>query len=376
MVTRRYWLAAIEDLLTRRSVLWISGVRRSGKTFLCHSIKDAEYFDCERPRTRMMLRDPESFLEGLGPRRIVLDEIHKLDDPAELLKLAADYHPEVKVIATGSSSIAATRKFKDTLAGRKFELHLTPINSDDMSDFGRTALDHRLLNGGLPPFFLAEGFPEMEAAEWLDAYWARDVLDLFKVEKRTSFLKFMELLFGNSGGIFEANSYAAPCEVGRSTIASYLSVLEATLVANVVKPYSTRKSSEIVSAPKVYAFDTGFVCYFKGWETLRNEDRGILWEHFVLNEMLARQNLRRILYWRDKRGHEVDFVLAGRGAPPTAIECKWKGDQFDPRNLISFRGRYPEGPNLVVCHDAGGGYTRKYGNVEAKFTTPAGIVPA
>ncbi|MFO7980183.1 MAG: DUF4143 domain-containing protein [Candidatus Aminicenantes bacterium] len=73
--------------------------------------------------------------------------------------------------------------------------------------------------------------------------------------------------------------------------------------------YLPRKSTEIVSAPKVYAFDTGFVCHYKGWTSLRNEDLGLLWEHFVLNEILARNQERRLHYWRDKRHHEVDFVL-------------------------------------------------------------------
>jgi len=37
-------------------------------------------------------------------------------------------------------------------------------------------------------------------------------------------------------------------------------------------------------------------------------------EHFVLNEMQAHMQAREVRYWRDKRGHEVDFVLARRGA--------------------------------------------------------------
>jgi len=46
---------------------------------------------------------------------------------------------------------------------------------------------------------------------------------------------------------------------------------------------------EIVSAPNVYGFDTGVVSYYRGWQDLRLEDFGALWEHFVLNEIMARQ---------------------------------------------------------------------------------------
>lgn len=83
----------------------------------------------------------------------------------------------------------------------------------------------------------------------------------------------------------------------------------------------------------MYGFDTGFVCYHRGWQTLRQEDLGFLWEHFVLNEIQGRLQTRQIRYWRDKRGHEVDFVLVPRGRPrrPAAIECGWSGSGYDPR---------------------------------------------
>jgi hypothetical protein len=66
-------------------------------------LPDIEYFDCELPRVRRMMEDPEDFLDGLRGRRIVLDEIHRLPNPSEMLKIAADHYPRTRVIATGSS---------------------------------------------------------------------------------------------------------------------------------------------------------------------------------------------------------------------------------------------------------------------------------
>ena len=98
MVKRNYWLKRLEDAWKRRSVIWLAGVRRVGKTYLCKSLDNVEYFDCELPRTRRLLEDPEEFLEKLGKKRIILDEIHRLKNPSELLKIAADYYPKVKII--------------------------------------------------------------------------------------------------------------------------------------------------------------------------------------------------------------------------------------------------------------------------------------
>ncbi len=360
----------VEQAWERRSVLWLAGVRRIGKTFLCRSLDDVEYFDCELPRTRRLMDDPEGFLAKWRGRRIALDEIHRLPDPSQLLKIAADHFPDTPVIATGSSALDATAKFSDTLTGRKETVWLTPMIAADLADFSRTDLAYRFLRGGLPPFFLSDGLPERDFQEWLDAYWARDVQELFRLERRWSFQRFVELLFTQSGGMFEATRFAAPCEISRQTVANYLAALEATFVAHVVRPFSTNRSTEIVSAPKVYAFDTGFVCFQRGWEKLRPEDLGFLWEHFVLNEMQGRLQRRAANYWRNKRGAEVDFVLPRRGeGGPVAVECKWQADAFDASGLAAFRHLYPEGESFVVAPDVDVSYTRAYDGFSVEFVS-------
>lgn len=367
MVRRGYWIETIERLWREKSVVWLSGVRRVGKTFLCRSLPDVEYLDCELPSARRALEDPEGFLRGVAGRRVVVDEIQRLRNPSELLKIAADYHPDTRVIATGSSSLGASRRFGDTLTGRKRDLRLTPMTVRDEREFGARGLDHRFRHGGLPPFFLADAAPEREFQEWLDSYWARDIQELFRVERRWSFLRFVELVLAQSGGVFEAARFARPCEISRTTVANYLRVLEDTLVVHIVRPYSSRRATEIVAAPKVYGFDTGFVCLFKGWDRLRDEDRGLLWEHYVLNEYLARVQQHPVRYWRDKRGHEVDLVVVRRDGSTTTIECKWRAAGFDARNVRAFRSRYPDGDNFVVTNDTATSYVRRYSGVPVRF---------
>jgi len=367
VVTRQYWIDRIERAWQHRTVVWLSGVRRVGKTVLCQSLPETEYFDCELPRTRRQMDDPEGFLENLRGRRIVLDEIHRLQNPSELLKIAADHFPDIRIVATGSSTLSASTKFKDTLAGRTRDLWLTPMCLRDLADAHQADLRHRLLRGGMPSFFLTPQVDEREFQEWMDAYWAKDIQELFRLERRDSFLRFTELVLAQSSGIFEATRFAAPCEVSRPTIANYLRVLEATFVAHVIRPFSRHRPTEIVAAPKVYGFDTGFICYYRGWQELREDDLGILWEHFVLNEMMARLQTREIGYWRDKRGHEVDFVLAARRKSPLALECKWSASRFDPVNLLAFRTQHPQGDNIVVAQDVMRSFTQNFGNLKVRF---------
>lgn len=375
-VKRRFWLKKINELWKKTSIIWLYGVRRVGKTFLCRSLEGVEYFDCELPRTRRIFDDPEEFYKNLKTKKIVIDEIHRLGNPSELLKIGADYYSQIKIIATGSSTLGSSKKFKDTLTGRKKDLWLLPITLEDMVDFKNTNLEHRLFRGGLPPFFLAKTHPQDEFGEWMDDFWAKDIVELFRLERRYSFQRFIELVFAQSGGIFEATAFSRLCEVSRPTISNYLKALEATAVVWVVRPFSWHKGSEIVAAPKVYGFDTGFVSYFKGWGSLRKEDLGLLWEHFVLNEIGANFQTKQINYWRDKRGHEIDFVIAYRRASPMAIEVKWKAEDFDPKNLFAFRRRYPSGDNFVVSPDIEREFSRKYHGLKVKFVSLKQLVEA
>ncbi|MBI2561986.1 MAG: ATP-binding protein [candidate division NC10 bacterium] len=374
MVRRSFWERRIEAAWRRRSVVWLMGVRRVGKSVLSQSLPDVRYYDCELPRVRRLLDDPESFLADQRGRRIVLDEIHRLPNPAEVLKIAADHFPATRILATGSSTLGASARFRDTLAGRKEEVWLTPMSLADLEDFGNTDLRYRLLRGGLPPFFLAGELPEREFQEWLDAYWAKDILELFRLERRQSFQRLVELLMAQSGGIFEATGFARACEVSRTTIANYVAVLESTFVVHLIRPFAGGGAAEIVSAPKVYGFDTGFVCYHRGWHELRREDLGLLWEHLVLNELHAHLGQGAIHYWRSKHGNEVDFVLARRGQPPTVIECKWSAAEFDPASLKVFRSRYLKGSNYVVSADVGAPLTRRYGALAVRFVSLAGLL--
>ena len=111
---------------------------------MCNSILGTEYYDCELISIRSRLEDSEDFLKNNKNKRIIIDEIHKLANPSELLKIAADYFPDIKIIATGPSTLGASKKFKDTLTGRKRELYLTPMITDDLKDFKNQSLEHRM----------------------------------------------------------------------------------------------------------------------------------------------------------------------------------------------------------------------------------------
>jgi len=326
-----------------------------------------EYLDCELPGVRRSLGEPEAVLSGLRGKRLVLDEAHLLHNLGEVLSLAAARFPDVQMLATGPARLAAGLPLAALAPDAAMEVWLTPMIQADAVDFGNTDLSHRFLQGGLPPHFLASSPPEREFQEWMDAYWVKHAQEIFRLERRGPFQRFIELVMTHSGEMFEAARFAAPCGVSRGTITKYLGALEASGVALVVRPFSSRRAHEIIAAPRVFGFDTGFVCVHRGWRQLRSEDLGRLWEQHVLNEIVARTQASTVGYWRDKQGHQVSFVCAPADGRLLALDCAWSTSDFDPSGMQAFARNYPEATLLVATTDAELSFKRTYGSVAVEF---------
>ena len=151
MIERPYWKNRIEEAWQTVPIVWLSGVRRVGKTTLVKSLGEERilYLNCDLPVVEEMIAQPEVFFRNCDRPIIVFDEVHQLRDPSRILKIGADQFPHLKIVATGSSTLAATKKFKDTLAGRKRNVRLTPVLWDEISSFGNAVMEKRLYSGGL-----------------------------------------------------------------------------------------------------------------------------------------------------------------------------------------------------------------------------------
>jgi predicted AAA+ superfamily ATPase len=175
-----------------------------------------------------------------------------------------------------------------------------------------------------------------------------------------------------SGGLLEISGVARAIGVSRPTVETHIQALEATHALTIVRPFHGGGQGELVKMPKAYAFDTGFVSYCRGWDPLRPSDCGNLWEHVVLEYLLAHGHEWRVQFWRDTAGNELDFVIARSRDAVDVIECKWDPGQFDAKALAIFRSRYPHGRNFLVCPLNSDGYVKTYSNLEAYVCGPDG----
>jgi hypothetical protein len=374
VIERPFWRRRIEDSWREAPIAWLCGVRRSGKTTLAESLGSRRtlYVNCDLPAVEDMVGDPQVFFRSVDRPVVVFDEIHQLRDPARVLKIGADRFPKLKILATGSSTLAASRKFRDTLTGRKRTVHLLPVLWEELHAFGVTLKD-RLFRGGLPSAVLADAKAPAFYREWLDSFFARDIQRLFGFRDINRFNAFFEYVLRQSGGQFEVSSASRDLGLTRPTVESHLRALEITHAASVIRPFHGNGQNELTRQPKVYGFDTGMVSFARGWDPLRTEDLGVLWEHLVLEHLQAHFPQTSVRYWRDKAQRELDFVLAHRRNAVDVVECKWDPAAFDPAALSVFRGSYPNGRNYLVSPSGDPAYTRRFGSLDVRVCTPTDL---
>jgi len=313
-------------------------------------LSDALYINCDLPSVQRTLEEPELFFDShVAGNTLIFDEVHQLRNPSQLLKIAADEYPQLKILATGSSTLAATRKFRDSLTGRKQAIHLCPILWDECADpFGSHDLNHRLLHGGLPePLLAIRKDPEF-FSEWIDSFYARDIQELFGIRNRQGFLALFRLLLRQSGGQLDYGQLANLSELSRPTVKNHIEAMQIAHAVHLLRPFHGGGKREIVSRPKCYAFDTGFVSFEKGWNSIRDDDRGLLWEHLVLDTLRFHFRDETIFYWQDKSRREIDFVIRGEHDQVDVVECKINPAKLNPAPVLAFRNLYPKGRNMIA----------------------------
>jgi len=126
-ISRPHWLARLEASWRQAPIAWLSGVRRVGKSVLAQQVPDATILNCDLPSVQRLAEDPESLFAEVRSRVVVFDEVHRLRDPSLVLKIGADTKPRLRILATGSSTLAALGTFRDSLAGRKRAVAMQPV---------------------------------------------------------------------------------------------------------------------------------------------------------------------------------------------------------------------------------------------------------
>ena len=323
----------------------LTGPRQSGKTTLLKHLfgSRCRYISLEPPDVRAAAaEDPRSFLE-LYPPPVIFDEVQYAPDLLPYIKEKVDANRarNGQYLLTGSQNLLLAEKVTESLAGRAAMLRLLPLSRREAEGRPRTTLawerkrpvpsrsSHAFYE--LWKSFLRGGYPELATqpdrdaslwhASYIQTYLERDVRTLRQVGDLTQYQNFLRVLAARSAQLVNLTDIARDLGVAVNTVKAWLSVLEATYQAIVLRPYFANVGKRLVKTPKVYFTDVGTLCHLAGLKDPEHAAAGpmggAIMETAVLSEIFRTLTHRgmdpTVYFWRTLAGTEVDFVVETTG---------------------------------------------------------------
>lgn len=321
----------------------IFGARQVGKTTLLKSLlqdKEVLFLDGDDPAIRVLLTEPntQEIRSIIGTYKYVfLDEAQRIQNIGLTLKIIVDQFKDVRLYVSGSSSFYLGNSINEPLTGRKWEYTLYPISWEEFeAKIGylnaQLQLENRLIFGFYPEVLNNPGQEREILHELVNSYLYRDILALAGIRKPEILEKLVRALAFQAGSEVNYNELSQIVGISKTTVQSYIDVLEISYIIYRLGSFSRNLRNEITQGKKVYFWDNGIrnavISNFSPLE-LRT-DKGSLWENFLITERLKQNNYKDrfagVYFWRTKQQQEIDLVEEVEGKI-TGYEFKWSTDK-------------------------------------------------
>lgn len=321
----------IEQRIKQSKVALIFGARRVGKTVLLR-----EFLSNYSGRTLLLNGESLDTIEMLKDRTITnyrqlfngidllaIDEAQHIPEIGLKLKLIVDEVPNIAVIATGSSSFDLQNQAGEPLVGRSTLFLLTPLSIKELtSTFSgfevRTNIDNYLVYGLYPELMSLPSLKEKQEylEEMVNAYLLRDILAVDGIKNASKLHNLLKLIAYQIGSEVSLDEIGKELSISRNSVARYLDLLQKAFVVFFLGGYSSNLRKEVTKSSKWYFYDNGIrnalLNDFKPFNNRSDQERGALWENFIISERLKRIKNNRLrtnqYFWRTYDKQEIDLI--------------------------------------------------------------------
>jgi predicted AAA+ superfamily ATPase len=311
--------------------------------------------------------------EGAGPRIALVDELQSVPGWDAWLKHTLDWHPDLRVIATGSSSLRLADGGRESGRGRWDDitvegltfperLELLVSGEDDTPELvlerRPEALQEHLELGGLPEY-LRSLESRAEIRRHMRTEIDREIgAELASVVREVDVTRRLFLLIAReSGNQHSRTKLAGSLGVERPTLDRHIEGLADMLLIHRLGPFPVNADATPLSQrqrlrdDKIYLAEPGHIgAYAVTNEPLDNgEIAGRIYETVVYHALRSAQRelgYEELGYLRRTAGEEIDFVLAmpsglvgvevtaSRRADKKIASARKAGERFDVPVLV------------------------------------------
>jgi len=297
----------------------IMGPRQSGKSTMIRNLLQNKYqyltFDDISVRDHFFTQ-PQDFLKKYN-RHIIFDEVQQVPELFPALKIFADENPEDKgrFVLTGSGQYLLSKNISESLAGRIGLVSLLPFQFTECN----VSMQEKFIYTGGYPEVITGTFSEPHAYfnSYLNTYIQKDLRNMLNVSDLNAFTLFLRLLASRATQILNLSDIAKETGYSVTTLIRWLSILEASYIVFLLRPFYNNLGKRLVKSPKLYFYDNGLLAFLRGITSLNinseQDSSGVIFENFIISEV--RKNLfhkgifAEIYYIRTSHGEEIDLVI-------------------------------------------------------------------
>ncbi len=218
-------------------------------------------------------------------------------------------------ILSGSQSFILNNRISQSLAGRVSINNLLPFDISEI-DVNNQRIAEIIVNGFYPRLYDQQILPDDFYPSYIQTYIERDIRTLRSVENLQTFTRFLTLCAGRTGQILNLSSLANDSGVSVNTAKAWLSLLEASFIVFLLRPWHANINKRIIKSPKLYFYDTGIVC-----SLLRITSPSLIYTHylygFLFENLLISEILKchlhagtrpSLFFWKEsnRRGNRPD----------------------------------------------------------------------
>lgn len=357
-------------------VVGILGPRQCGKTTLANHILErikqkSVYLDLENFNDLNKLAEPSLYLESNSDKCIVIDEIQKMPSLIELLRSLVDKDRRPgRFIVLGSANPFILKSTSETLAGRIFNIELSPFNYLEIEN--KIKFNKHWLLGGYPGSILSKS--NAASQRWLhsfiDTYIQRDIKSFNINSSSELLLKMLVFIATSQGLIWNASNFSRSLGISVPTVENYLNYFYNSYSIHKLYPFYVNVRKRLIKSPKIYIRDSGLLHYLNNIYTFKELQNNLIigasFEGYAVEQIYQMINPNiRLYYYRTIDGTEIDLVFVKGNTPVATAEIKYSSSpnvtksmtigiqDLGTRNnyiITPYSEEYPIKKNITICN--------------------------
>lgn len=344
-IPREKYFRLLRELLDRKDVIILTGIRRVGKTTILKSMIQYLIDQNVDPKHILFLSLDLLYFKDYNIQDIVLEykKIHQIEHGTKVYlfldevtykphfnqELKNLYDMENYKVFASSSSAKVLKDNKAYLTGRARYIEIEPLDFKEFLLFNKkniraeshileSLFEQYMRYGGMPEYVLHKD--ETYLSELIELIINKDIIAEHNIRNKRVVFDLYRLLCERVGEQISYNNISKILNVDNETISRHIEYFLDTFLFSLIE-VKHKLNVQITSKKKLYCCDVGLRNIITGFR-----DKGAIYENLVYNKIKKNSKRINFLY---RNGVEIDFVT-----DDSLIEAKYNQNMTEKQKEL------------------------------------------